>query len=86
MSDLISRQALIAKAYEEAKGMAEPYEDFGILVDWLASKIPSQSAGISESTRQAILNVLDDFADETMEIHHGAYEKARYAMCRLLEG
>ena len=45
-----------------------------------------QKAGISESTRQAILNVLDDFADETLEIRHGAYEKARYAMCRLLEG
>lgn len=39
--DLISRQALIEKAYEEAKGMSKPYDDFGVLVDWLASKIPS---------------------------------------------
>jgi len=41
MSDLISRKALIEKAYEEAKHMAEPYEDFGVLVEWLAEKTPS---------------------------------------------
>ena len=48
--DLISRKALIEKAYEEAEGMAEPYEDFGVMVDWIANKIPSvqtESKGVS---------------------------------------
>lgn len=48
MSDLISRKALIEKAYEEAKGMAEPYEDFGTLVDWLASKMPSMQPDVPD--------------------------------------
>lgn len=40
--DLISRKALINKAYEEEKGMAEPFKsEFGVMVDWLASKTPS---------------------------------------------
>ena len=40
--DLISRKALINKAYTEEKGMAEPWKsEFGVMVDWLASKILS---------------------------------------------
>ena len=40
--DLISRKALIKKVYDEEKGMAEPWKsEFGVMVDWLASKILS---------------------------------------------
>ena len=46
MSDLISRKALIEKAYYEEKGMAEPFaSNFGVLVDWLANKIPTVESG-----------------------------------------
>ena len=38
---LIDADALIKKAHDEAKGMAEPYDDFGTLVEWLADKIPT---------------------------------------------
>ena len=37
----IDGDALIKKAYDEAKGMAEPYDNFGVLVDWLVSKSPT---------------------------------------------
>lgn len=36
----IDGDALIKKAYDEAKGMAEPYDDFGVLVEWLIDKTP----------------------------------------------
>lgn len=36
----IDGDALIKKAYDEAKGMAEPYDDFGVLVEWLVGKSP----------------------------------------------
>lgn len=38
--DCISRKAIIEKAYEEQEGMDAPYKDFGVMVDWLASKMP----------------------------------------------
>ena len=38
---LIDADALIKKAYDEAKGMAEPYDDFGTLVEWLVDKAPT---------------------------------------------
>ena len=41
---------------------------------------------IPDSIREAVLNVLDDYADKTMEIESGAYEQARYAICRILDG
>ena len=41
MSRLIDADALIEKAYDEAKGMAEPYDDFGTLVEWLVDKVPT---------------------------------------------
>lgn len=37
----IDGDALIKKAYDEAKGMAEPYDDFGTLVEWLVDKAPT---------------------------------------------
>ena len=37
----IDGDALIEKAYDEAKGMAEPYDDFGTLVEWLVDKTPT---------------------------------------------
>lgn len=37
----IDGDALIKKAYDEAKGMAEPYDDFGMLVEWLVDKAPT---------------------------------------------
>ena len=37
----IDGDALIEKAYDEAKGMAEPYDDFGTLVEWLVDKAPT---------------------------------------------
>jgi hypothetical protein len=36
----IDGDVLIEKAYDEAKGMAEPYDDFGVLVEWLVDKSP----------------------------------------------
>ena len=41
---------------------------------------------IPDSIREAVLNVLDDYADKTLEIESGAYERARYAMSRILDG
>lgn len=41
MSRMIDADALIEKAYDEAKGMAEPYDDFGTLVEWLVDKAPT---------------------------------------------
>lgn len=41
MGRLIDADALIKKAYDEAKGMAEPYDDFGVLVEWLVNKSPT---------------------------------------------
>ena len=38
---LIDADALIKKAYDEAEGMAEPYDDFGVLVEWIVSKSPT---------------------------------------------
>jgi len=38
--DCISRKGIIEKAYQEQEGMDEPYKDFGVMVDWLASKMP----------------------------------------------
>lgn len=38
---LIDGDALIKKAYDEAKGMAEPYDNFGVLVEWLVDKSPT---------------------------------------------
>ena len=37
----IDADALIKKAYDEAKGMAEPYDNFGVLVEWLVDKSPT---------------------------------------------
>ena len=37
----IDADALIKKAYDEAKGMAEQYDDFGVLVEWLVGKSPT---------------------------------------------
>ena len=37
----INADALIKKAYDEAKGMAEPYDDFGVFVEWLVDKSPT---------------------------------------------
>ena len=37
----IDGDTLIKKAYDEAKGMAEPYDDFGTLVEWLVDKVPT---------------------------------------------
>lgn len=37
----IDADALIKKAYDEAKGMAEPYDDFGVLVEWIVGKSPT---------------------------------------------
>ena len=34
-------------------------------------------------SRQAALDILDDFADVVLEVQGGAYEKARKAMCEL---
>ena len=41
---------------------------------------------IPDSIREAVLNVLDEYADKTLEIESGAYERARYAMGKILEG
>ena len=41
---------------------------------------------IPDSIREAVLNVLDDYADKTLEIESGAYEQARYAIGKILEG
>ena len=41
---------------------------------------------IPDSIREAVLNVLDDYADKTLEIESGAYERARYAIGKILEG
>ena len=39
---------LIQKAHDEAKGMSEPYKDFGTLVEWLVDKTPPIDPGINE--------------------------------------
>lgn len=41
---------------------------------------------IPDSIREAVLNVLDDYADKVHVSEPGAYEQARYAICRILDG
>ena len=36
----IDADELIKKAHHEAEAMAKPYEDFGVLVEWLVGKMP----------------------------------------------
>ena len=38
---MIDADALIKKAHQEAEAMAKPYEDFGVLVEWLVDKTPT---------------------------------------------
>ena len=75
MGDLISRKALIEKAYDEAKGMAEPYKDFGVMVDWLAGKMPSEQQWIpcSERLPEEETDVLVCNADGKINISRGSY-------------
>lgn len=47
---------------------------------------PTQMSGTSGEDlirRQDALDILDDFADQTLEVQHGIYERARKRMCEL---
>lgn len=51
--DLISREEIIIKAKEEAKGMEEPFKsNFAIFVEWLVEKLPTYSAEQNTQTKR----------------------------------
>ena len=41
MSRAIDADALKQKAYLESEGMSKPFDDFGVLVEWLVDKQPT---------------------------------------------
>ena len=76
MSDLISRCELFNRL-ASVQTMGDAYA--------VIQGMPTVER-FPDNIRRAILNVLDNYADEVTEVERGAYERARYAMCKLMEG
>ena len=76
MSDLISRCELFNRL-STAQTLADAYA--------VINSIPTAER-IPKSTKEKLLDVLDDFADKTIDAEGGSYESARHKMCEILDG